>query len=342
LVYFIGALVENICVWYYLNIHLYQNQLIYIKIPKNNFNKTKFMRKKYLFLMITLALGLLKTNAQTVTDYDGNVYNTVVIGNQTWLKENLKSLHFCDGTSIPDVVAYNNDEANAAVYGRLYTWNATVRDSVATQVQGVCPCGWHVGNNTEWVELITYLGGPNVAGGKMKEAGITHWQAPNGGANNSSGFTALGSGEYDAHQNMTFQLLHQYEVYWTSTQVSTNIAKEKYLGYLDSSCLNYDWYKIMKYSVRCIKNTGSSVSPPLKKPDFKIITPTGDQLKIIYDGFVDLKSVEIYNMQGQLIKKEIFDNSPEYISLKGLKDGFYIARFFLGKDVFVTKINKIE
>jgi hypothetical protein len=141
---------------------------------------------------------------------------------------------------------------------------------------------------------------------------------------------------------MIFQLLHQYEVYWTSTQVSTNIAKEKNISYLDSSCLNYDWYKIMKYSVRCIKNTGSSVSPSIKKTNFKIITPTGGQLEIVYDGFVDLKSVEIYNMQGQLIQKEVFDNSPKYISLEGLKEGFYIARFSLEKDVFVTKINKIE
>ncbi len=297
------------------------------------------MKKLNLFLFIALAFGAFKTNSQTtVTDYDGNVYNTITIGTQTWLKENTKSIHYADGTSIPGVVAYNNDEGLAAIYGRLYTWNAAVHDSIAAQVQGVCPCGWHVASNTEWTELITYLGGSNVAGGKMKEAGTTHWQSPNTGADNSSGFTALGSGEYDAHEFMVFQLIHQYEVYWTSTQVSTTLAKEKYLSYSDAKCLNYDWYKVMKYSVRCVQNTVVNI-PEKKKPSIQIINSTGNRLQLLYERSVDIKSMDIYNMQGALIIRQDFENTPTYIDILSLAPGTYLAVFYFEKESITLKFN---
>jgi len=133
-----------------------------------------------------------------VVDYDGNIYHTITIGTQVWLKENLKSLHYSDGASIPGVLAYNNSDSLANIYGRFYTWNAAMRNSTNQGVQGVCPVGFHVPTDSEWTVLGNYLGGNSVAGGKLKEADTVHWYSPNLGADNSSGFTALAAGEWES------------------------------------------------------------------------------------------------------------------------------------------------
>ena len=190
------------------------------------------------------------------TDFDGNIYQSVILGNQTWLGENLKSLHYCDGSEIPDVVAYNNDESLANIYGRLYSWDAAMNGSTDVSSPGACPCGWHVPSDEEWIELENFLGGANVAGGKMKEDGTTHWNSPNTGADNSSGLTFLPGGEYDAHYIPNqFNLLNEYAVLWTSTEINTLKARERFLSFSDAKSSIYDWYKTMKYSVRCVKDT---------------------------------------------------------------------------------------
>ncbi|MCF7823318.1 MAG: T9SS type A sorting domain-containing protein [Candidatus Marinimicrobia bacterium] len=190
-----------------------------------------------------------------IQDYDGNEYHSVIIGNQVWLKENLKSLHYADGTLIPDVAVYNNSDRNANVYGRLYTWDAAMRGSTDEGAQGLCPDGWHIPSDAEWKELENYLGGAAIAGGKMKEAGTSHWNTPNTGADNSSGFTALPGGEYDAfYQPYSFQLLNEYAVFWTSTETSTDQARERYLAFNSAASAIYDWYKSMKYSIRAVKD----------------------------------------------------------------------------------------
>ena len=208
-------------------------------------------------IIITLLFLYLTGFAQqTVTDYDGNIYHTILIGDQTWLIENLKSLHYCDGTPIPEVVAYNNDDSLGAIYGLLYTWDAAMKGLTEPGVQGVCPCDWHVPTDEEWTILENYLGGPGVAGGKMKETGTEHWLSPNTGATNSSGFKILPGGEYDAYYNPnTFQLLSTHAVFWTSTQINQTKARERYLSYDNAASSIYDWYKVMKYSIRCIKDT---------------------------------------------------------------------------------------
>jgi uncharacterized protein (TIGR02145 family) len=193
---------------------------------------------------------------QTVTDFDGNVYETVTIGDQVWLKENLKSLHYCDGEPVPEVVAYNNVDSLGSIYGLLYTWDAAMKDSDEPGVQGVCPCDWHVPTDEEWTILENYLGGPSVAGGKMKETGTEHWLSPNTGATNSSGFTGLPAGEFDAYFIPNkFWLLHTAAVFWTSSQTNQLQAIERYLSHDDAVCGSLPWHKVMKYSIRCIKDT---------------------------------------------------------------------------------------
>jgi len=134
----------------------------------------------------------------TITDSrDGQVYPTVLIGTQCWMQKNLNV-----GTLIGSFTGQSNNgtiekycadnlESNCDIYGGLYYWNEMMEYSTNPVTQGICPVGWHLPSNEEWVTLISFLGGRDYAGGKMKEAGTIHWNSPNTGATNSSGFTAL-------------------------------------------------------------------------------------------------------------------------------------------------------
>ena len=212
------------------------------------------------FLLLLFAV---QSFSQNVRDYDGNIYSTVVIGKQVWLRENLASLHYSDGTPIAGAAVYNDNDSLGNIYGRLYTWNAAMNGSVSPGAQGACPCGWHLPTAEEWSTLENSLGGSSIAGGKMKETGTLHWSPPNTGAGNSSGFSALPGGEYDAYyQPNVFRLLNEYAVFWTSTQISAVKAREKYLSFNSAASSTYDWYKVMKYSVRCIKDTAKFSGTP--------------------------------------------------------------------------------
>ncbi len=151
----------------------------------------------------------IKVVSGTFTDSrDGKTYKTVKIGTQTWMAENL-AYKASSGCS-----AYNNDQNNVATYGYLYTWEAA---------KTVCPAGWHLPTDAEWTTLTDYLynfstlGGEDVAGGKMKEAGTTHWASPNTGATNSSGFTALPAG---GSSDGTIGYLGADAHFWSATEYS--------------------------------------------------------------------------------------------------------------------------
>jgi uncharacterized protein (TIGR02145 family) len=196
-----------------------------------------------------LALFLLCPSAAlagTVSDYDGNVYQTVVIGNQEWMAENLKVTHYSNGDAIPNVTdnsawaglgtgaycEYNNDISYVNTYGRSYNWYA-VYDS-----RGLAPTGWRVPTDIDWQSLVDYLGGAAVAGGKMKESGTAHWVSPNLGATNECGFTGLpgtyrnGSGEYKD--------LGQYAYYWSSTGYNSDCAWDRQLSYIHTEVTRHN------------------------------------------------------------------------------------------------------
>ena len=195
-----------------------------------------------------------------VADYDGNIYNTVIIGTRIWMAENLKTTHYNNGSSIPfpgsDVswvsatgggyCVFSNQSSNLAIYGALYNW-ASVNTGI------LCPTGWHVPTSTEWLSLTDNLGGVSVAGGKMKETGLSHWTFPNIGADNSSGFTALG-GSYIDYKGV-FGDLGLTAYFWSSTEVSpTNAFANKLFN--DNSTISQGGLvqKLCGYSVRCIKD----------------------------------------------------------------------------------------
>lgn len=192
-----------------------------------------------------------------VIDIDGNSYNTVIIGTQEWLSENLNVIHFKNGEIIPEIknrdewleeksayITNEHDISNDNKYGKLYNWYA-VNDS-----RGLAPEGWHIPTNEEWTVLINHLGGENVAGGKLKSVNL--WDNPNLGATNESGFTAVPCGVYyftNKHYG-----IGKYTTFW-----SANAEKESNPYIINLESQRKDIYrktdsKKCRYSVRCVKN----------------------------------------------------------------------------------------
>ncbi len=131
---------------------------------------------------------------------DGQTYNTVLIGSQCWMAQNLNigtqiSISFDQyNHSAIEKHCYNDYNSSCSDYGGLYQWSNMMQWSTTPGAQGICPTGWHIPTDGEWTILTTMLGGEYAAGGKMKEAGTTHWRAPNTGATNTSGFSARAGG----------------------------------------------------------------------------------------------------------------------------------------------------
>jgi uncharacterized protein (TIGR02145 family) len=196
----------------------------------------------------------------TVTDIDGNVYNTVTIGTQVWMVENLKTTKYRDGTSIPNVTDniswsnlttgaycdYSNTPSNSATYGKLYNWYA------ATNAHNIAPTGWHVPTDADWTTLTTYLGGEGVAGGKLKETGTTHWQSPNIGATNETGFTALPGGI--RNYNGSFDYIGSHGYWWSATESGAASAWLRFMGFSYSYVFSYGANKELGFSVRCVRD----------------------------------------------------------------------------------------
>ena len=202
--------------------------------------------------------------------YSGQNYHTLLIGDQCWFKENLNVGTMINGSqnqtndSVIEKYCYNNQTSNCDVYGGLYQWgemvqylngasNSTSWNPVPTgNVQGICPTGWHLPSISDWTTLINYLGGTNVAGGKMKEAGTTHWDPPNTGATNSSGFTALGAGMRG--NASSFTLFHVQNILSAATEYAPNGGNAVWLDYSSAAGETGGFSKYWGFSVRCVKD----------------------------------------------------------------------------------------
>jgi uncharacterized protein (TIGR02145 family) len=189
---------------------------------------------------------------------DGKTYNTVLIGSQCWTKENLNVGTRIDGSQtqpnngVIEKYCFDNLESNCDLYGGLYQWDEVMQGSTTPGVQGICPSGWHVPTDGEWTTLTTFLGGVAVAGGKMKEAGLTHWASPNTGATNSSGFTALGVGNTDLYGN--FYNLTTYAYFWSSSEQNSGSAFDRDIIYNTEEVSRYNYEKSYGWAVRCVKD----------------------------------------------------------------------------------------
>jgi len=211
--------------------------------------------------------GDTKPETGTISDIDGNMYKTVKIGNQWWMAVDLKTTRYSNGDIIPttspsslNISGESNPKyqwdyssvsfTNVDAYSRLYTWYAVI-DS-----RDLCPTGWHVPSVDEWTKLSDFLGGKDVAGGKLKEVGYTHWLNPKTGSTNESGFTALPCGYRGGDSNIIGVAGVSLMGYWWSvTQINDSQAYILILdqfssqAYVGGSCLKY-----YGCCVRCIKD----------------------------------------------------------------------------------------
>ena len=199
------------------------------------------------------------TSPAVVTDIDGNLYTTVTIGTQTWMKQDLKTTRFNDGTPIPNVIDntawgalttpgycwYQNNVANGATYGALYNWYAVNTGRLA-------PKGWHVATDAEWTTLTNFLGGNEVAGGKLKEAGLAHWITPNSLATNETGFSALPGGY--RYNNGTFYDQGLNGKWWCATESHASYAFSRFLDYDDDYLFRSYYYERFGFSVRLVRD----------------------------------------------------------------------------------------
>lgn len=205
------------------------------------------------------------TDAVVIIDQDEDTsYYTasVTIGTQVWMTKNLKTRRYRNGdkiwTTIPSTLdittestpkyqwAYNGNENNIDIFGRLYTWY-TITDS-----RGVCPRGWHVPSDEEWNILITYLEGKLYAGGNLKETGTEHWTAPNAGATNATDFSALPGGYrfyYGRFSDFGFS-----GFWWSSTESSDSGAYGRGMFSYNNQVPRFTFSKNDGLSVRCIKD----------------------------------------------------------------------------------------
>ena len=196
-----------------------------------------------------------------VADADGNLYSTIIIGTQTWMTVNLKTSKFSDNTIIPDVAEnaswsslstpaycwYNNIEDLNSNYGALYNW-------FAVNTGKLCPTGWHVPSEDEWILLTNFLGGEVIAGGKLKEIGTNHWMSPNTGASNDFNFTALPSGYRTGLEEGAFWASGYLEYFWAGTEDNSTRGRARLLSFETYDLAPGGGLKMNGYSVRCVKD----------------------------------------------------------------------------------------
>jgi uncharacterized protein (TIGR02145 family) len=203
----------------------------------------------------------------TIYDIDGNLYNLVTIGTQVWTASNLRTTKFSNGDAIPTTASLTTDITGetaplyqwpdydasltdiSATYGRLYTW------FVASDSRNVCPSGFHVPSSSDLDLLTTYLGGSSLAGGPLKEAGTAHWAAPNTGADNSSGFTALpGGARYPTTPYFSNTYTEGY--FWSSTidPYDATLAWGSGLDNVDGGFQMLGYGQKVAVSIRCLHN----------------------------------------------------------------------------------------
>ena len=219
----------------------------------NGFSKKRFFPLLLIWLVIAQGCEKEKESKYPI-DIDGNQYDTVVIGTQTWLKENLKTTKYRNGDHINLITDntkwstfpigafcwYDNNADNKEIYGALYNWKAASSDLL-------CPYGWHVPTSAEWKELIAYLGGQHDAGGKLKETGTIHWISESEGTTNETGFTALPGG--CRYLDGTFKEIKQYGNWWMS-----DYDNFVYIYYSNEYISEGSWNGNPGFSVRCVKN----------------------------------------------------------------------------------------
>lgn len=315
--------------------------------------------KKTILFYVGLAFFVIKNEAQTVTDYDGNVYNTVPIGTQVWLKENLKVTHYRNGDSIPEVrdslewvnlitgawCYFNNNPANGAVYGMLYNWYA-VNDP-----RGLAPLDWHIPSDEEWKTMEMYLGMSQSEadqidwrgtdeGAKLKENDTIHWVSPNI-ATNSSGFTALPGGWriYFLYTGSFYNIKSTGE-WWSSTEKDAAGAWLRNLCNYHPDIYRISFGKPQGCSVRCVWDFTTPINEI--NGDMEMEIYPNPALDKIYIDFADKKKLkmQVYNIVGECVLQKNLNNNTNEVDISSLAKGIYILKFTSPKGTLEKKLIK--
>lgn len=196
-------------------------------------------------------------------DIDDNIYQTVGIGDQIWMAENLRTTKYADGTPIPNVTDaatwdglttgafcwYENNSTYDVPYGKLYNYYAVQNTS------GICPEGWKVPSKSDLDALIDFLGGSEIAGGKMKEIGTEHWISPNDGATNESGFTGLGyGGRFFNGEFIDSQFFGYFANFWSTTAFDADKIWYLYLSKASDDANMSTNFKRYGLTIRCLRD----------------------------------------------------------------------------------------
>jgi uncharacterized protein (TIGR02145 family) len=313
------------------------------------------MRRLSLLITAISFLLILENQAQTITDFDGNVYNTVTIGTQLWMKENLEVTHYNNGDLISNVsnntawsnltsgarTYYNNDSlTNSLIYGALYNWHTVVDN------RKLCPNNWHVPSNSEWNILYNYLDETidttalgylgTDAGGQLKSVGTTYWNSPNTGATDISEFSALPGGKREV--SGTYNYLRDAGGWWSSTESSTTHAFMRDLGNSTAQASANALQKKSGFSVRCISDViVTRLGETNSKKDIHIYpNPAIDHVTIDFVRDNSCK-VNIYNLLGACVIQSDLSANQNIINISSLPPGLYIFEF-VGADWFIQKM----
>jgi uncharacterized protein (TIGR02145 family) len=199
----------------------------------------------------------------TVTDVEGNVYQTVKIGTQIWMAENLRVTKYRDGSPIPKVTDqnawstlstgaycdYNNDIDTGAAYGRIYNYFAVA------DARKLCPEGWHIPTKEEWETLINNLGGSRPANQKLREAGHAHWgRKGRTVGNNESGFALLPGGERWVQASRGFEQIGGQSTLWTASAKNDDSSRAWAVHINDVEAMAIPWPRGCGGYVRCLKD----------------------------------------------------------------------------------------
>lgn len=319
---------------------------------------------RFQILQLTLAICILPfvITAQTVTDIDGNVYKTVVIGNQTWMAENLQTLRFNNGdyiqTTLPadqDITeeidpvyqwTYGGNDIFLDTFGRLYTWYAAVDE------RGLCPTGWHLPSNEEVVAMVLYLGnqGHSCTGSGYHIAKTLaskfHWTADtnnctvgnNPELNNLTGFTAVPAGARNS-QYSYFTNFGNVQYWWTSDEMSSDATRAigRWVIYRGTYVDQTNWVKISGLSVRCIKDNVTATTEVDEEIRINIHpNPVADKL------FIDNPEsnegiIEVFSITAELVLRTTLHSNDQSIDVSYLIPGTYLIKIS-GKDYSIERM----
>lgn len=319
------------------------DKLLAVTINTNIYQAQMRNRTMENLLLLTLCVAMGQGgHAQTVADVEGNTYQTVTIGTQVWMKENLKTTKLYDGTPIANVTtadwgavsdpAYcwfmNNAASYKNTYGALYNW-------YAVSTGRLCPSGWHVPSKGEWNTLIDYLGGVAQALPKMRPGGSTYWKNSSVG-NNSSGFTALPAGERWMGSPNIFFYLGSNAKWWSSTENDATMAWP--LDTDGTGIYQYEVEKKFGCSVRCLKNQNTAVQTTDLIGETLLYPNPAAEMLYVKSSPASNALVMIYDLQGKLWVDELIGDAP--IDISHLSKGVYMVKVVDGSKIIVRKLTK--